>query len=132
MVKKLVILLVIVVFIISGCSNKSNQFSELYTGNAQSVTKLDMVDGRTGQMYNTQNSTKLQEFLEIMASRSFSKELIQSKRAGYLYFVDLYEGSNKAIRLTFSNDVEFDTIYYKIDKDITNELDVYFESLKSK
>jgi hypothetical protein len=129
-VKKLFILLVAIVFVISSCSNKSKQFSELYNGNAQSVTKLDMVDGRSGKRYNTQDSTKIQEFLKIMELRSFSKEFIQSTRVGYLYFVDLYEGSNKTIRLTFGDDVQFDTIHYEIDMDITNNLDAYFESIK--
>ena len=130
--RKLIILLAVLLFIIISYSSKSKHFSELYNGNTQDVTKLEMVDGRTGQRYNTQDSAKIQEFLNIMDTRRFSKELIQTPRTGYRYFVDLYEGSNKTARLTFSGDVQFDSIYYQIDMDITNKMEAYFESLKSK
>ena len=132
MVRKLVILFVVVVLITTGCSSKSKQFSELYNGNSQNVTQLEIIDGRTGQTYKTQDKAEIEEFLKIIGTRSFSKEFSQSARVGYLYYVDLYEGSKKTSRLTFSGDVQFDTIYYNIDKDITNDLDSYFESLKSK
>ncbi|WP_206809773.1 hypothetical protein [Paradesulfitobacterium ferrireducens] len=91
--------------------------SNLYPGTLAEISRLYMLDGRTGQNFTTEDKQRIGQFLQLMNSLTFKKKLNQIPRTGYLYFVDLFQGDTKVLRITFAGDVQIDGTYYSIDSD---------------
>lgn len=105
-------------------------FPEIYPGSTADISRLYMLDGRTGRNDTTEDKQKIEQFLQLMNSLSFDKKTNQSPRTGYLYFVDLFQGETKVLRVTFAGDIQIDETYYRVDRDVMEDLETFYDSLK--
>ena len=131
--KKLILLLLLVGLVaIAYYAKPANKeiFTEFYPGTAAEISSLYMLDGRTGHNYTTQDEPKIDQFLQLMNSLTFTMKKNQSPRTGYLYFVDLFQGETKVLRVTFAGDIQIDETYYRVDRDVMEDLDSFYDSLK--
>ncbi|GAB6173802.1 hypothetical protein JCM15765_32800 [Paradesulfitobacterium aromaticivorans] len=106
------------------------RFTELYPSSLAEISRLYILDGRTGHNFTTEDEQRIDRFLQLMNSLTFKKKLNQTPRTGYLYFVDLFQGDTKVLRITFAGDVQIDGTYYSVDRDIGEDLDSFYEALR--
>jgi hypothetical protein len=94
------------------------------------LTHVVMLDGRTGEMNESDNPADIAAALALLQSLAVVRQADQSARAGYLYWLDLYAGDERLARLTFGGQtVQLDTVYYDLDRAIQTELDELFAAL---
>jgi len=90
-----------------------------------------MRDGSNGNSVSTTDKAKIQEIVQLVENRHYTKAINQEARTGYSYFYDFYVGNKEVLRITGGgNNVEINSTYYNVDKPIqTNELKNWFNSL---
>ncbi|HZK72337.1 MAG TPA: hypothetical protein VFD03_12610, partial [Clostridia bacterium] len=124
-------ILLLIIFLIGSPFIIGNNFDNLLKTNTYNITKVLMRDGSNGNSVSTTDKAKIQEIVQLVENRHYTKAINQEARTGYSYFYDFYVGNKEVLRITGGgNNVEINSTYYNVDKPIqTNELKNWFNSL---
>jgi hypothetical protein len=125
------ILLLGIAFIIGSPYVIGNSFNDLLKTNSSNITKVFMRKGMSYDCVSTTDKVKIQEIVQLLGSRRYTKALNQETRYGYTYSYEIYVENEKAITIVGSGDnVEINGTYYDVDKQIsTDGLTKWFDSL---
>lgn len=119
------------------------RFTDVYNKKASDIVKLRIRNGSTGEIRETTDQAKIEEFLKIVNSIEFTKDKDQGLKMGWTYYVDLFESNNDKIwfrigftRVYFSRFTQLGAVkvspYYGMNnyEEIRKKLDDYYNSLK--
>lgn len=96
------------------------------------ISKLLIVDGTTGERYDTIDKTKIEGFFELMNGITFKRLINQSPRSGYTYAIILYSNDKKVFGVSFAGSLAIiNDTYYTVNGDVLSNLKEYHESLKN-
>ncbi len=125
---KNILLLCALVVLTGACdSGATKRFSDFYTGDASTITRIAMLNGINGETHAIRDAKPIAAFFDLVTALSFTRQANQSPRGGYLYRVDLYQGEDPALQLTFnSRAVAIDGTYYDLDADVRARLDALY------
>jgi hypothetical protein len=113
---------------LTGCAPEPRGFEAFYGGDASAVTQIVMLDGSTGEMRRIAARRDIDRFFDFLAGLTFVRRENQAPRAGYLYWVDLYEAGGKALRVTFAaTGARIDGVYYSLNRDVSQDLHDAYE-----
>lgn len=119
------LLLPAILFIFTACTlvpGKLNT-SELI-GDANTLSHIRMLDGNTGEVVVFAPGEDTQAVLNFIESLNGTYEPEPGVSAGYLYWLAGYRDGEEVFRLTFgSSIVKVDGKRYKLDRDVSSELD---------
>lgn len=104
-------------------------FETLYHGDPKAVTRLLMRDGTTGEAVTTEDPDAIAAFFELANSVTYTRDWDLRPRAGWLYYVDLFEGSSDApdLRVTFlGSSAEIGSARYNLNRDLSAELAAFY------
>ena len=115
-------------FLLAACSLPfSNLDPEKIIGDPQTLTHIRMLDGNTGEMVVFAPGEDTQAVLEFIKSLEGRFDPDLGVSAGYLYWIAGYRDGEEVFRLTFgSSIVKIDRKRYKLDRDVSSELDKLF------
>ncbi len=122
---------------------KEISFGEVYSKTPNEIAKLRIRNGTNGEAYITDDSEKIQEFLELMGELTFIRAKDQRHFVGWSYYVDLIDDNEEKswFRITYPrvsfalysfNSSTLKSPYYQMeaDFDITEKLDDFFSSMQ--
>ena len=108
---------------------QNGQFTAIFDGDLETVTRIEMRSGINGELHVIEGQEGIDQFLSLMNSLTFTLQLNQSPRGGYLYFADLYAGEETLGRVTFtSQEAQVNVLYYDLDRDITESLNELYHN----
>ncbi|MGE7918289.1 hypothetical protein ACQKM9_04980 [Viridibacillus sp. NPDC093762] len=117
------IIVSIVLLLICGCSQTSSKESKSFMEiiGELSVSKLEVIDGRTGERHSTTENEKIEQFYQLLSEREYKEMKNHEKVKGYIYCAVLYSGK-KDINVTFlGNEIDIDGTYYSLNNPIVEE-----------
>ena len=117
--------------------------ADLHKGE-MAVFKLSMRDGTAGEAVSTGEMGKIEQFIALMQTVTFTKTEEQQPRLGWSYYVDLHTEDKGYQRITFLDGqlVHFSAVdmkgnyrvegspYYGIDRNLSAELECFYISLE--
>lgn len=116
-----------IIIVASGCTvadDEPKKLRELYPGNILHVDHLSLTNGSSGEKKSVRDAVQIQEWLESIHDLELIPSSDQSKRDGFLYSIDLFEGDDKKMSFT-TNSV--DGKYYIASPILTDSIKVFFE-----
>lgn len=126
--KKLIIVLVLIPILV-GCSVRERSFDQLYSGDPAGVTYLIMENGNTGEMRKITDEKAIDAFFDMLYTVKFMMQKNQIPRAEYTYWVDIYNNEGTTMRLTFTPETaRVNNVYYFLDLNIRKELEQLYAS----
>ena len=127
----LLLIVIVSVFLIKHFENSPESFENLLGTNKANITKVLMRDGSNGNYVITDDKEKINEIINLINDRDYTKSANQEDRTGYRYYYDFYSGDNIKMRITGDGDVvEINNTYYGVSNPISsNSLTTWFNSL---
>ncbi len=121
-------LLFLLLFVPAGCQNQEiSSIQDVYQGEP---TRVSILDGAVGLAYATGEEELIQKMMKEINQLSLTRAEDQSSRAGYLYYVDLFENDNQQLRLVIrEKEVGIDGVYYETDREIGRKIKKFYEKL---
>lgn len=112
------ITLVSICLIIFGCSNvQEKKISEITSVKTIDVTKIVFSDGRgRNKPFTLEDKQKINEFMGLLDGYIIKQEKNHQPSAGWIHMADFYNGNEKLMRITFTNPLQIDGVYYNIVK----------------
>ena len=111
----LILCLVSIYLIFSGCSEERfEKIQDIVQINYKDITKISFHDGRTGELIETEDKEKINEFLKYVNSYKLKKSELQLELDGYIYYADFYINDKNILRITFVNPLNVNGISYDI------------------
>lgn len=89
---KVLVLSLLICSILTSCSLKEKTLAEFYTKDLDYVTKIEILDGSTGNKKTVTEKKFIDDFLKELNEISFIPEKDQNHRVGFLYAVTLVQG----------------------------------------
>lgn len=121
------ICVLVILFLLVGCSNlKTETFKQLYKKDLNNVSKIEILNGTTGEKKSIIDKTVINKFLDEMKDIKFVPDRDQSDRKGYRYSVTLYDKNGKSFSFTST---EFNGHYYHSDNDVIKAMDNLFHGI---
>ncbi|WP_088006024.1 hypothetical protein [Indiicoccus explosivorum] len=121
--------LVLLLVLLTACRPDTAAFSDFYGKEAESVTEIAIIDGRTGEEVRSSDSEVIDAFMNDIEDIQFIPEQNQEAREGYLYAVELYEGDEETFRFTPSS---VNDVYYSTKPDIQPIIENYYYLLSDR
>lgn len=127
MLKRILLLLMILV-LLSSCNIIPISLNpERVIGDPGTLSHIRMLDGSTGEMVVFPPGEDMEAVLDFIRSLEGRFEPELGASAGYLYWLAGYRDGEEVFRLTFgSSIVKIDGKRYKLDRDVSSELDKLF------
>ena len=123
----LLILLLGLVLIVSGCSNQPVEFTELYEGDLEKITKIHITDGGSGHTQELATPEKVNDFLNELSDVTFTPTGTDADDiTGVLYGVGFYEKDAEDPVFTMTTNI-INEKEYKPSKDLGEMFQRYFE-----
>ncbi len=100
---RIVIALLLAILALAGCgatSLNTTTLSEIYPGKIDRVSRIDIINGETGEKRQIADKVKIAEWIDQARNLSFVPDPDQEERDGFLYSVSLYEGDKKTLSFT--------------------------------
>lgn len=119
-----VIFLLIVLFLVSGCSIQPQTLTEIYPHDLSRVTKIIIMDGSTGEKRLLSRKADIQNSLNQLSELTLIPDKNQQERDGFLYGVQIYEGNKRTFSFTHNKIEDF---YFHTDQDIINIMREMFQ-----
>ncbi|ETT86456.1 hypothetical protein MKZ08_11130 [Viridibacillus sp. FSL R5-0477] len=109
--------------LICGCSQTSSKESKGFMeiiGDI-SVSKIEVIDGRTGERHSTTEDENIEQFYQLLSEREYKEMKNHEKVKGYIYCAVLYSGK-KDFNVTFLDDeIDINGTYYSLNNPILEE-----------
>ncbi|MGC9469223.1 MAG: hypothetical protein ACP5HS_11575 [Anaerolineae bacterium] len=87
------------------------------------ITQVLIRDGTTGEARTTSDPEQIATILHLLTSVSYTRQVNQAPRAGYQFYVDLYETTEPVCRVTVAGQTaSIGRLYYDLDRGIADEL----------
>ena len=118
-----------VLILLTGCGLKTTTIEEQYNGNLDKVSKIEILDGNTGEIVSTKDKKQIQAFITEIKGVEFIPDEDQSKRDGFNYSVTFYQDDDKKFQFSLT---QLEDNYYHTDPDIKPTIEQFYESIKSK
>jgi hypothetical protein len=127
--KKLILSLVVLT-LLAGCGlHRPRQLADLYAGDASAITRIVLLNGINGETHVVAAPDGIAAFFDLAGSLSYTRQLNQAPRGGYLYRAELYAGEEKTLEMVFSSqEVAVNGVYYDLDSDVRARLDTLYAS----
>lgn len=115
---------------LAGCTlYRPRQFGDLYTGDTSAITRIVLLNGINGETHVIAAPDGIAAFFDLAGSLSYTRQLNQAPRGGYLYRAELYAGEKKTLEMVFSSqEVAVNGVYYDLDSDVRARLDTLYAS----
>ena len=128
MILKRLLILSIIIFSSSACSLVPAKLNtSKLIGNPDTINHIRMLDGNTGETVVFGPGEDTQAVLDFIKSLNGTYDPDLGVSAGYLYWIAGYRDGEEVFRLTFgSSIVKIDRKRYKLDRDVSSELDKLF------
>lgn len=129
----LILYLVSIYLIFSGCSEKRfEKIQDIVQINYKDITKISFRDGRNGELIETEDKEKINEFLKYVNGYKLKKSELQLELDGYIYYADFYTNDKKILRITFVNPLNVNGVYYDIIESELNleKIEAFVKSIK--
>jgi hypothetical protein len=97
--------------------------SQEYPGSIMNVTKVELIDGSSGQRVNIEEKKEIDIFLNEIKDEVLTPDSNQEPRTGYLFRIALYEGTE--LKIDFIPNA-INNIYYKTNENLYNKLKEIF------
>lgn len=123
------ILAFFVLILLTGCGLKTTTIEKQYNGNLDKVSKIEILDGNTGESVSTKDKKQIQAFITEIKGVEFIPDEDQSKRDGFNYSITFYQDDDKKFQFGLN---QLENNYYHTDPDIKPTIEQFFESIKSK
>ncbi|WP_128894086.1 hypothetical protein [Longirhabdus pacifica] len=106
--KQFTLLLVICFIMVSACSEQHEKLeiitlAEAYPGDLNSITKIIIVDGGSGERRSFTDVDDIQLWLDQISDLEFHPDPNQESRNGFRYSVSLYEKDERMFGFTLNN-----------------------------
>lgn len=121
--KKLCSLSLLLMFTIAGCGLETKILDEFYPKNLEDVTRIVIVDGRSGKEKTETNKESIKEFLKEIEDIKFIPEESQEPREGWLYSIKLYSEKEEILQF---GPTEINENYYYTEPDIYPIIDDFY------
>lgn len=110
--------LVSMCLILFGCTNvQGKKISDIADFEATDVTKIVFTDGRgRNKTFAIEDKQKINEFMALIDGYIIKQEKNHQPSVGWIHMADFYSGNEKLMRITFTNPLEIDGVYYNIVK----------------
>jgi hypothetical protein len=124
--KKSFIIIFLIVFILIGCGLETKTLPQFYEKDLDDVTKVVIVDGRTGHEKTTTDNGDIKEFFNIIKDIKFIPEENQEQREGWLYSITLFQDEEQTFRFW---ETKVNENYYYTEPDIHPIIDDFYYNL---
>lgn len=136
MIKYFIPIMMMLFLTLSGCAELSSHSDSAkdfksFCSDSSNIAKLTMINGTNGNRYTTTDKDRISTFIGIMDGLRFKKESTQLT-TGYSFDVTLYDkNDNKLFGAAFGSQTMTTegSIRYKLNKDISFELQIFFNEL---
>lgn len=112
---------------LTGCGPETTSIEELYNGNLDKVTKINVIDGNTGEIASTKEKDQIQAFINEIKDVKFIRDNDQSKRDGFNYSITFYQGDDQKLQFGLN---QIDDDYYHTEPDIKPTIEQFYEDIK--
>jgi len=112
------VMLVSICLILFGCGTvQEKKISEITGVKAINVTKIVFSDGRgRNKPFTLEGKQKINEFMGLLDDYVIRQEKNHQPSTGWIHIADFYNGNQILMRITFTNSLEIDGVYYNIVK----------------
>jgi hypothetical protein len=122
--KKVFIALLALALLLAACGARERDFNQFYSGESAGVSYLVVFNNQSGEMHKVTDRKVIGVFFDLLDTTAFIMQKDQSPRSNFMYWVDIYENNEPAIRLTFTDETaRVKGIYFFLDRRVKNELD---------
>jgi hypothetical protein len=97
--------------------------SQVYPGNILNVTKIELIDGTSGQRIKMEEKNEVDQFLNEIKDEKLIPDRDQQPRTGYIFRLALYEGNELKIDFIPNS---INKIYYKSNDNLNKKLKEIF------
>jgi hypothetical protein len=129
------VMLLSICLILLGCGAvQEKRISETTGVKAINVTKIVFPDGRgRNKPLTLEDKQKINEFMGLLDGYVIKQEENHQRSTGWIHMADFYNGNQKLMRITFTNPLEIDGVYYNIVKGqlSTETIDKFISSVNS-
>jgi len=124
--KKSILLIVLILFTLTGCGLETKTLSQFYEKGLDKVTKILIVDGTSGHEKTITDHEVIKGFLKQIKDIKFIPEENQEKREGWRYSITLFQDDEQTFQfgLTQVNDD-----YYYTEPDMHPIVDDFYKNL---
>ena len=122
-------LLLSILFLLSGCGLEleTKTFEEFYEKDLNDVSKIEIVDGSTGNEVTTTDNEKIQGFIDEIRNAEFIPDDNQEKRDGFRYSVTFFENDERIFQF---GTTQINGSYYHTEPDIHPIVDNFFTTIE--
>jgi hypothetical protein len=129
LLKSLFGVIILILFIVTGCDLETKTLTEFYSTDLNDVTKITVIDGSTGNKKVMTDQGVVEEFLAEIKDIEFIPDKNQEKRTGWRYSITLYQqDEQRTFQFTLN---EVDGHYYHTKPDIYPVVNGFYEKLDS-
>lgn len=127
MKKSMFLMLFVILFLLSACSNEKTQTLEDFYKDAkiEKVHKVIIQDGSTGYSKTITKHEQISEFLDLIKNIKFTPQDNQEKSVGWRYSIALFDGE-KEFKFTLH---QIGNTYYDSNPDILPIVENYYKQL---
>ncbi|MDI6617722.1 MAG: hypothetical protein QME45_03465 [Clostridiales bacterium] len=94
-------------------------FEDLAGTSSKNITEVFMRSGMNGDSVATTDKAKINEIVDLVDNRHYTKSKDQEPKTGYNYFYDFYVGDKKVLTITNAGSrIKANTTYCNVDKPI--------------
>lgn len=93
--------------------------SQAYPGSIMNVTKIELIDGSSGERIKIENKNEIDNFLNEIKDLVLEPDKNQEGRVGYIYRLALYEGDE--LKMDFLP-TSINHTYYILNEELNNKL----------
>lgn len=123
-------LLALLIFaLLTSCAPETTTIEDTYNGDLHKVTKIEVLDGNTGDSTSTKEINQIETFINEIKDVRFIPDNDQSKRDGFHYSITFYQGEEQKFQFGVN---QIDDRYYYTDPDIKPIVEQFYKSLQSK
>ncbi|MDQ0885410.1 hypothetical protein QFZ81_000498 [Paenibacillus sp. V4I9] len=97
--------------------------SQAYPGSIMNVSKIELIDGSSGERIKIENKKEIDQFSNEIKDLVLDPEKNQEGRTGYIFRVALYEGNE--LKMDFIP-TSINRTYYKLNEQLNNKLKEIF------
>lgn len=115
--------------LLTGCGPKTTSIEDKYNGSLDKVTKIEILDGNTGESASTKENEIIQEFIIEIKDVKFIPDDDQGKRDGFNYSITFYQEDEQKFQFGLN---QIDAHYYHTEPDIKPTIEQFYKSIKSK
>jgi len=111
-------MLIAALFLMAGCASAKDNpttLSKLYSGNLEKVTKVNIVDGGTGEEKEFIEAADIQPWIEQVQHIVLKPHPNQEERDGFRYAITMYEGNKQMLSFSLG---KIGKTYYVVDQDM--------------